>query len=123
MTRPEHEALVEKVARHLWALEHDEGEPDNYKWETHPETGREASLVYAEHSREEYREQARAAIFLIREALRTPSEEMVEAWDGASWTQGIATSVLNAMTDREANKRAATSDLNAMLDASALSPG
>lgn len=57
---------IEVVAKALWRLDHPEDEgfsavaPND--WDRWPENGRAASLAYVDHSKDDYREQARVAI-------------------------------------------------------------
>lgn len=68
---PNDTTAVEAVARALWRLENpiedgfSEAAPND--WDRWPETGRQASLAYVEHSKDDYREQARVAIAALKE--------------------------------------------------------
>lgn len=59
------ERMIEDMAKALWRLDNpyedgfSEAAPND--WEKWPETGRQASLAYVDHSKEDYREQARTA--------------------------------------------------------------
>lgn len=94
--------MIERVARALWRLDNpvedgfSQAAPND--WDLWPNTGRQASLAQVDHSRDDYREQARAAIA----AMRNPTANMKEVggdvydyiedkWDNAeaSWNAMI----------------------------------
>jgi hypothetical protein len=68
------EEEIERVARALWRLDwpadtrFSKAAPND--WDRWPETPRQASWAYVDHSKEEYREQARVAIATLREDRR-----------------------------------------------------
>jgi hypothetical protein len=74
-----HEKMIEDVAKALFTLDHGHafGPPDNWSWETWPETNRQASLAYQDHSRQGYREQAKVALAVIASILAKVTPEMV----------------------------------------------
>lgn len=103
MSRAEHEALVEAVALRAAGayVKHLRSENKDRSFDTSQAV---ALFIPA------MRVVARAAIAECREALREPTEEMVEAYRGGafvSWTWQEQTA----------------GDLNVLLDASALNPG
>ena len=71
MSDPCNQTTIERVARALWRL--DNPEEDGFSqvapndWERWPEHGRDASIAYVDHSKDDYREQARVAIAAYRE--------------------------------------------------------
>jgi len=62
------EDMIELLAVALYNQEYPDASDRNPNWptwETHPETGRAASLCYEEHSREDFRDQAKAVLAAI----------------------------------------------------------
>lgn len=88
--------MVERVAKALWRLDNpaDEGfseiAPNN--WDAWPEHGRAASLAQVNHCKDDYRDQARAAIA----AMREPTLPMIthsgqyDQYAGVIWRAMIA---------------------------------